>query len=392
MKNRNQVIIISGSNFPESKSAGTQKLKLMVSAMVEAGIDVKVYMPLVLSETTQPDHGLYKKSFYKKFNWARPKDAKIKKGICLFVGYFSMLYRIINDAKTSKKPIIMLSYTQFPYYFLSYCAAKLLSMKVVVSIMEHHPSCVKSKLASLNARLFDHWFINVCDGLLPITKALEKRVLSNWSFVSRSMVIPALADFNLIYSNGLADNPITNYFVLCSSVGYKENIDFCKMCLNKMQNTEATLQIVIYGKDDLIRKTINDNKDERVSFLTDLSNEELYLLYASAIGLLMPMRSANHQDLYRFPQKIAEYLVSQRPIITNNVGIVKDIFIDNHDAIVVEGYDVNLFSTKMDSLFCNKELASRIGHNGYLTGKEMLHYQNFSKPLVDFFDSIYCKD
>ena len=97
------------------------------------------------------------------------------------------------------------------------------------------------------------------------------------------------------------------------------------------------------------------------------------------------MRANNIHDKYRFPQKIAEYLMSGSPLLTNNGGIIKDYFNDNENAFVVDKYNPSAFAQKMDFIINNPTLAKKIGSQGYLSGKHYFHYQNYSKQLCDFF-------
>ena len=382
-----QVIFVTGSDFPESKSAGTQKLKLMVSAMTEIGIDVKVYIPLSLSGLPQVSSGNHQGAAYRKFKQTPPNAPRFIRGVLLLIGYILMFIRIIRDADKNRKSVIVLSYTHFPLYLISYILARLLSMKVIVSIMEYHPSIVKGRIRGINARMFDHWFVNLCDGLISITKPLEKKILRRRTKVRKSLVIPALADYESIVEIH-AEAKAKDCFTICTSVGYKENIDYCIDCINLMQNKEVSLCIVLYGKEALIRKTIDENRDKRVVFMTNLSDHDLHVLYASSIALLIPMRTDNEQDLYRFPQKIAEYLASSRPIVTNSVGIINEILVDEVNACVLDRYDPVLYAKRMDRLTIDKEYASKIGRSGYFTGKEKLHYANYSKALYEFFEGV----
>lgn len=384
LKNDLQVIFVTGSDFPDSKSAGTQKLKLMVSAMTEIGIFVKVYIPLVLTRLPEVSSGNFKGATYRKFKQTSPNDPKFIKGILTVLGYILMFVSIIRDSNMNRKSVIVLSYTHFPLYIISFILAKILSMIVVVSIMEYHPSIVKGKIGGINARLFDHWFVNLCDGLLPITKSLERKVLDSRTNVRKALVIPALADYDRFIETH-AEAKVEDYFVICTSVSYKENIDFCRACINLMENNGASLRIVLYGKESIIRKTIEENSDTKIMFITDLSDQDLYDLYASALALLIPMRTDNEQDLYRFPQKIAEYLVSSRPIITNSVGIIHELFVDDLNACVLDEYNPREYAKRMDRIFADRNYATTIGRNGFQTGKELLHYKKYSKPLYDFF-------
>ena len=74
--------------------------------------------------------------------------------------------------------------------------------------------------------------------------------------------------------------------------------------------------------------------EDFVIFIQQIPYVELIEIYESSLGLLIPLDPNSLADIARFSQKIAEYLSSSRPVITNNVGEIPYYFTDRKDIII----------------------------------------------------------
>ena len=89
------------------------------------------------------------------------------------------------------------------------------------------------------------------------------------------------------------------------------------------------------------------------------------------------------QDKARFSQKIAEYIGSQRPIITNNVGEIPYYFMNEKSALIVN-YTSEAFAEGMIKLIQDPYLADKIGNEGYNIGIQHFEYCTRSIKIIDF--------
>lgn len=64
---------------------------------------------------------------------------------------------------------------------------------------------------------------------------------------------------------------------------------------------------------------------------------------------------------------MCEALLFKKPVVLFNVGVHKDIFINKHNAIVIEPNDLETFANEIIELNQNIELRRSIGENGYRT-------------------------
>jgi glycosyltransferase involved in cell wall biosynthesis len=93
------------------------------------------------------------------------------------------------------------------------------------------------------------------------------------------------------------------------------------------------------------------------------------------------------QDKARFPQKIAEYVASGSPIITNSIGEISYYF-NNNNAILTKYYTVEAYFNAMQWVIENPEKAKEIGKKGKETGYINFHYKNIANQYAAFLNSI----
>ena len=90
------------------------------------------------------------------------------------------------------------------------------------------------------------------------------------------------------------------------------------------------------------------------------------------------------QDKARFPHKISEYCASCRPIITNNVGEIKNYF-NETNAYLCADYDEQEFANAMHKVISEPDRANKIAMNSYKTGILSFNYKSYSKSLIKLF-------
>jgi glycosyltransferase involved in cell wall biosynthesis len=98
--------------------------------------------------------------------------------------------------------------------------------------------------------------------------------------------------------------------------------------------------------------------------------------------LLLPLRNTI-QDKARFPFKISEYLASGRPIITSDVGVISEYFIDNENALICIPDDIDSFVEKLNYVIFNSYAANEIGNKGYLLGKNYFNKDCYNSDLLN---------
>ena len=99
--------------------------------------------------------------------------------------------------------------------------------------------------------------------------------------------------------------------------------------------------------------------------------------------MLAPLR-LTVQDEARFPQKIAEYTVLGKPIITTNVGDIKQYFKSEKSAFFLNNFSVDELMKAMNFFLDNKQNLEEIGHRSNLVGKQYFNYKQYIYDFGDF--------
>lgn len=168
------------------------------------------------------------------------------------------------------------------------------------------------------------------------------------------------------------------YFLYCAALdGY---INDALMVLDAFaQVSQNDYDLILVGSASLETRNILQHRavahgiDKRVVILdTFVPDADLLALYAGATALLAPLKD-NDRNRARFPSKLADYLYSGTPVITNGVGDVPLYLQDEHSAFIAPGYTAAGYAEKLQRIMTFPELARNVG----LKGKNVAE-RNFS--------------
>jgi len=384
MINKSHVIFLSSGGFPFKISAASQKYKLMAKALLAVNYRVTLLTKLNTYADLVSHEGEVEGINYSLLSGTRKRKGIIDKLVGQIKGYFFEFAFIVKAKRDVYNNFLILSYCFFPLLFYYYLLSKLTGIKIIISIMEYHPSIAKGFFSKINAYLFDHYSSFFANGILPISNYLKQVVNSSNKGVP-NLIVPVLADFNEFNQIQISSSNNLNYFLFCGSIGYKDTIQFVTDAFSLLNCNDAELILVLSGKKNEIEELKQSlQKNTRIKILSNISYTKLYSLYSNALGLLIPMRP-NIQDKARFPQKIAEYLASGRPVITNNYGEISYYFKDGFNSLVVAEYDINQYAAKMEWVLRNRITSKEVGLRGKEFGRKNFHYRNYSNKLEKFF-------
>ena len=135
---------------------------------------------------------------------------------------------------------------------------------------------------------------------------------------------------------------------------------------------------------EFLQQEINRGfKNQPIKLFSGIPYKQLVDLYTNAMALLIPLRPTL-QDTSRFPHKIGEYLASGNPVITTNVGEIKNYFEDGKTALIAEKYAIDSFKEKMQFVVENPEVSRDIGLNGRELGLAAFDYKIHGSRLQKF--------
>lgn len=284
---------------------------------------------------------------------------------------------------SSMSAVHVLRYLIFSRYFNFSIAINFVEM---ASSMQHRTGF----MTRVNDHIIDKWLIKLFDGALPISDGL----LNYYKTVSPSkpsLKLPILCDFEKFEQTRNAE--VEPYFLYCGSMSYMQVIDFIIRAYKSISDTEkAKLYMIVSGgskkETDHLQDEINKRFDtQSITLFSNIPYDQLVDLYTNAIALLIPLRQTV-QDASRFPHKIGEYLASGNPVITTDVGEIKNYFEDEKTALIANTYSVDAFAEKMKFVLDHPEKAKEIGLNGKVLGLNAFDYKIHGSRLRKFLQEL----
>lgn len=135
------------------------------------------------------------------------------------------------------------------------------------------------------------------------------------------------------------------------------------------------------------------NQDNEVkSLLKKLDMEDLFLLtgYQENIYKFYPLIDVFFlPSLYEgLPMVILEAMAFKKPIISMNVGSIKEVIKDNDTGILIENNSIIDFVNKLEKLKDNKELQIKLGNSAYEYVNKNFDIKNYISKLIQSYEKI----
>lgn len=378
----NIIFIETTDNFPTKFTANNSKVKLLADGLIKTGNKVQIINNLRGSETCLIPYmkGENQNIQYYTFPLYSAQRFGILKNL-LQQG------KILKTLKSKdEKNIIIMGQPYFFLFLIEVIRYKLMGFKIGITKTEW-PSDIKTikGLKKLDYKISDKVFGYLVDFIFPISSFIEEKCKK---FHKPIFKIPILASFPP-YNTDIRSK---KYFLLCSTLAYMENVKIVIDSFNLFQQESDIsyhLKLILSGSKsqiDNIQKYINTYPNLNIDIYQQIPYTTLLKLYSEAEGLLIPLQNTK-QDKARFSQKIAEYISTGRPIITNNVGDIPIYFRHKVNAYIAESYDKSNLSKIMKDISLNPEEATQIGKQGYLTGLKYFNNIAISEKLNAFLHS-----
>jgi len=377
-------IIFGAGGFPYKKTAASNKFYYMAKALSSECYDVILMNKSCTLDEAHNSRGSYDGIEY-LFLDKRKRKSIISKAIGIIKANINLIYHLHILKSFKNNNYLMVSYCPIFSILFYRVLTKILGYKLVISVMEYHAVLAKNKLEALNAYLFWKFSFLFADAALPISNHLYN-IIKSIDHTLPLHKIPALADFN--NPNFLKNHEKEKYFLYCGNVGYFDVIQLVISSFLKTERTDIKLYLVISGKDERVQSLKREIQNyKNIKMFSKISNDRLYRMYSTSLGLLIPMRPCL-QDETRFPQKVAEYLASGSPVITNSLGELKHYFENTNNVIFAEEYSDDAFKNAINYIVDNPEQSQKIGLNGREYGYKYFHYENIAKYFSDFLQKI----
>ena len=121
--------------------------------------------------------------------------------------------------------------------------------------------------------------------------------------------------------------------------------------------------------------------DERVQIIGYVPDELMAPYYRQAKLFVLPSK------FEPFGMTTLEAMACGTPVIASNLGGIKENFTSGKDGILVDPSNKEELSNAMLELLENKELAEKIGMEGYKTVRDRFSWEAIAKRTLEFYES-----
>jgi glycosyltransferase involved in cell wall biosynthesis len=167
------------------------------------------------------------------------------------------------------------------------------------------------------------------------------------------------------------------------------DVDFVIKAMPLITKKNQNVKLMIVGdgprKNELVILAKKLGVEDKIIFKGFQSNVLIPKFLASADILLLPLRE-NPFNEARFSNKIPEYMASGKPIVTNSVGVIKEIIKNRINGLVVKPDNLELYAQSIIELIENDKLAKKIGKNAKEYAMKHLTWKRIAKRYKQIYD------
>ena len=368
-------------NFGRDHNASNTKVKLIADGLTNAGANCYIHAGLLGSNCTSFDDETVVDGL--------PCVDYVRRGAVGIgeIKNFKRLVKYLNDHKSSDGYNIGIVELPMLHTYILYCLAlRKCGYRIFTISHEWAPTLHSTGINKLSNFLYSKTFGYLADGILPISEYIIEKIKH---FRKPYLKVPALADFESFDEiTPLSDYP---YYLYCASAKYFRIVSWVinAFCEYRKAGGTYKLKMILSGNSQDLQR-VSDYVSEKgivdlCVMLSHLKYENLQANYKGASALLIPLDPETVQDSARFPQKIAEYTASKKPMITSAVGEV-NVYFDSRSAYLAT-YDYISYANAMIKIEKDALKARETAEKAYSIGKENFDIKATGYKLYNFFKS-----
>lgn len=374
------IVLITSEGYPFQFSANNSKTEFIARGLKEYGCKVTMVDTILGTKGVSNEQaGISQKGIHYYLLPRKGRLSTIFKNL-------PKLWRILKKEKQENDNYVILGMTLYPAFVLTAILCMLQGYKRTALFHEWHIGCRQPNIMyNMEAWLKDKTFGYFLNGIFPISHFLLEK---GERFHKPQMILPVMASYDREV------HPYTGEynFTYCGHANYLLRnhllLDAFKIVIEKYP--QAKLTLVLFGNEKQMREVrqfVQEMRIPSIEIKNQIPEEKLYRLYDTSLGLLIPLDPSSLQDKARFSQKIAEYIGSKRPIITNSVGEIPYYFTNEKSALIVD-YTPEAFAEGMIKLIGNSQKADLIGINGKEVGEAYFNYRKNGEKIVEFMSKL----
>jgi glycosyltransferase involved in cell wall biosynthesis len=235
------------------------------------------------------------------------------------------------------------------------------------------------------------------DGIIVVSDHLEHYFASRMGRHARLLQVPILVDpaFAEATADVTQDPP---YFE--SRIAYAGGLTEAKdgvltliEAFRQVASACAKARLVIIGgsrSDPGFEACAGKARDlgiaDRVTLVGQLPRDEVVRCLRSAEVLVLP-RPASEQARFGMPTKLAEYLVTGRPVVMTSVGQQATMLRDRETAFIVPPGDVTSLAAALIGVLSDREVAEAVGLSGRSLALREFSAQRHGQRIAEFIGS-----
>lgn len=204
--------------------------------------------------------------------------------------------------------------------------------------------------------------------------------------------VPVLADSRTASES--ASQVIRKEFTFAVTPQHAALIEHVLRAWQLVASADKSATLVITGCDrtsthyiSLQGKIVELGLKEFVRVPGFLSRPELLSQFKHSLALLAPLLDDN-ESRARFPTKIAEYLLSGRPVISTNIGEVGAVLVDGQTALLSAPGNVESLASLMLRALAQPDEMKAIGERGKMYALSELDYVKWGGRIASFMENI----
>ena len=391
---QDRVLFLAGrSDFPDG-DAGSKRVGLLARCLAEANFDVDLKITSKVTDSAQ-SVGRYCDVDYEYLEKSVSLNRSFLSRLEGLIGLSSCwrTYVSLDRVFSSGKYDYLFIYTRdVLLVLLAYVLKKRYRVPLIVDLCEWPIYSTSSNLVrSVKKTLFCTCSVKLADAFIPISTAIDAEIHKRAKRPIRSLRIPIMCDSEDFLHLDEAPLP---YFSFSGGAGYPDILEFL---VDSFAGTEYakenfTLMLIGIAPDHDVVKALRVRAErlgiaDKLVFPGFVTWDEYKRLLSSATAHLLSLPS-DQRSTARFPNKIAEYLATGRPVICSGVGDVTLYVADKQSAFVVPGETSKLFAEHIDYVASNPKLAAQVGLEGRQVAQEVFDYRRHSKALAAFIRSL----
>lgn len=391
-------LVLRTDGFPDGM-ASTNRARLLSQALSDAGADVHVFCTQANESAGSPRNRSVSGRIgavgfeYTTGRTQRPAGFVTRRLVDL--RGFVILVRRLRSLRALPGATVCYSWITPPwnpaYHSATMIALNLLGIPCVMELNE--PAWAFGAGTQAHRKAFST--LRGMSGVVAISAALEawaREESGDRGAAIPVLRIPAVSSSDMQVANA-ADRPARPRVVLACSPDYRGRIMFLLHAMERVwEERDCDLFVAGFDESDpraawLESEPAYVRNKGRITLAGHLDAEALAQRYASAAVLAAPLDD-NERSAMAFPTKVAEYLMTGRPVVTSEVGDAGRMLRESGGAYLAPAGDCESFADCLLEILADPEKAEEVGRRGRETALRHLDASCYGEPLARFMADI----